>query len=79
MFEDWFSGSGPDDGSGLSSELPPDLGSGFSSGFSSESGFASGSGFDFGSSWGSAEVYFPGLLGKQANHKRQNYSQKPEY
>ncbi|KAA8586686.1 hypothetical protein FQN60_016382, partial [Etheostoma spectabile] len=32
MFEEWFSGSGPD-GSGLSSELSSDLGSGFSSGF----------------------------------------------
>lgn len=69
MFEDWFSGSGPD-GSGLSSELSSDLGSGFSSGVRSESSFASGSGLDFGSAWGSGEVHCPGLLGKPANYQK---------
>lgn len=78
MFEDWFSASGPD-GSGLSSELSSDLGSDFSSGFSSESGFSSGSGLDFWSAWGSGKVSSPGLLGKPANNKGQNYSPKPEY
>lgn len=75
MFEDWFSALWPD-GSGFRSELSPDLGTGLSSGFSSE---ASGSGSDFVSAWGSGEVYCPGLLGRPANNKRQNYSPKPEY
>lgn len=76
MFEDWFSASGSD-GSGLSSDLTFDLGTGFSSGFSHESGF--GSGLDFDSASGSGEVYSPGLLGKPENNKRQNYSSKSEY
>lgn len=75
MFEDEFSAMWPD-GSGLRSEVSPDLGAGFSSGFSSE---ASGSGSDFVSAWGSGEVYCPGLLWRPANSKRQNYSPKPEY
>lgn len=48
MFEDWFSGSGPD-GSGLSSEFSAVLSSDVSSSF--------GSGSDFESAWGSGEVY----------------------
>nr|XP_057924239.1 collagen, type XV, alpha 1b isoform X3 [Doryrhamphus excisus] len=48
MLTDWFSASGPD-GSGLSSDLHYDLGSGLSSG--SEFSFASGSGHDSGSAW----------------------------
>lgn len=78
MFEDWFSGSGSD-ASGLSSESFSDLGSGFSTGFTSEASFASGSGLDFGSAWGSGEVYCPCLLVKPANNKRQKYSQKSEH
>lgn len=74
MFEDWFSGSGPD-GSGSGSELSSVLSSDLSSAFSSEASFGSGSGLDFSSAWGSGEVY-TGLVSmeKQANSKRQNDS-----
>ena len=82
MIEDLFSGSGPDESvssSELTSVLMSELGSGFSSGFSSDSGLGSGSGLGFESAWGSGEVYSSGFLHKAGNNKRRNYSQKPEH